>query len=126
MMAAALAVAAILWGWPPASAAGDLRLTADAGLGGISRPGRWTPVRVAIENAAGDVEGELVIEWGNTRLHRELTLVAPSRSNLELYVRTQDVRAAITVSVVSHETTVATVDTPIRMNGDAPLVVCVA
>jgi hypothetical protein len=109
----------------PVQAAGAIDLRAEAGLGGWGRPGRWTPVRVTIATES-DLAGEVVLDWGETHLHRDLELAASSRIALELYIRTTDVRGSIAVRVLSNGSAVASVDVPVQMvRDDERLVVCV-
>jgi hypothetical protein len=127
--------ATILAGTPPLAAASDrVGLRADAGLGGAARPGRWTPVRVQIDSKDRDLSGEVVVEWGDARVHRAIDVPAASRTAFELYVRTADVRGSLTVRVVEHEANGATrakdamlasVELPIRIIADEEaLTVC--
>jgi hypothetical protein len=100
-------------------------LRADAGLGGLARPGRWAPVRVEIDNAARDVTGEIVLEWGDARVRRAVEIAAPSRMAVEVYIRTADARGSIAVRLVANGAALASVDVPVRIVPDGdPLVVC--
>lgn len=108
-----------------AAPAEGLVLRAEAGLGGFARAGRWTPVRLDIRNNHEDVSGEVVVEWGDARLHRAVEIPAPSRTVIELYVRTLDVRGSIAVRLVADGQPVAGLDVPIRVLSDEEaLVVC--
>ena len=53
--------ALILFAQVSASAADTLSLKAEAGLGGIGKAGRWSPVRVSVENTGQDLAGELIV-----------------------------------------------------------------
>lgn len=100
-------------------------LRADAGLGGFARPGRWTPVRVEIDNTNRDLTGEIVVEWGDARVHRDVEVPAPSRTAIDLYVRTADARGAMTVRLVANGAALASIDVPVRLVVDEdPLVIC--
>ena len=101
-------------------------LRAHAGLGGYTRAGRWTPVRVNISNNNRDISGEVVVEWGDVRLHRAVNVPAPSGIAIELYARTPDVRGSIAVRLIAGARTLASVDVPVRVLSDEEsLVVCV-
>ncbi len=118
--AVALALIAVA---SPVGAQNGIDLRADAGLGGLGRLGRWTPVRITIANDAVDLAGDIVVEWGDTRLHRTIDAPAPSKTVVELYVRTIDVRDSIAVRLLSGDRAIAAATVPIRMV-DGPLVVC--
>lgn len=125
-LAAALVAGVLVCSVHPVSADQGLRLEAQAGLGGLGRPGRWVPVRIQIDNADRDLSGELLVEWGDARLHRAVDIAAPSRSEVEVYVRTTDVRGSMAVSLISHGERIAGAAVPIRMAADdQPLTVCV-
>ncbi len=132
----------------PGRAAADdgPRLTIDAGIAGTARAGRWLPVRVSIENdgetgsenggenvsEAGSPErrapvaGELVVEWGDARLHREVTLAVPSRFRAELYLRTSDPRGTVTARLVAGGRTLASTETSLRLaNFGESLAICI-
>jgi hypothetical protein len=130
--AARLVLAAVI---VSVAAAGDLRaadndsitVNAVAGLGGIARAGRWAPVRVSIANRQDRIDGELVITWGASTVHREVVLPAPSRNEFELYVRTTDVRDTLDVRLRSEGRDVRTVAVPIRVvPADEDVTVCVS
>lgn len=115
----------------PAQADPTVTVKASAGLGGLCRPGRWTPVRVDVEtrgeNASGTTAGEIVVEWGDARVRRAITLASPSRKQVELYIRTADARDSIAVRVWIADRELATTVTPVRLVAPAEtLTVCVA
>lgn len=105
---------------------------ASAGLGGLCRPGRWTPVRVDVETrgeaASGDAAaGEIVVEWGDARVRRAMTLASRSHKQIELYIRTADARDSIKVRVLIDDREMATTVAPVRLVApDESLTVCVA
>ena len=115
----------------PAQADPTVTVKASAGLGGWCRPGRWTPVRVEVESrgetSAAAAAGEIVVEWGDARVLRAMTLASPSHKQVELYIRTADARDSITVRVLVADREMATTVTPVRLVAPAePLTVCVA
>jgi len=107
-----LAIAALV-----APAADAPRLTADAGLDGVGRPGRWLPVRVTIDARAEDVDGDLVVEWGRARVRRGVVVPAPSRREFDLYIRTGDVRDIVTVRLEQNGRVTSRVTLPVRVVG---------
>lgn len=106
----------------PTESAGAVTLTADAGLNGICRPGRWAPVRVTVENHDADFIGDLVVEWGHARVSRAVTIPSPSRRYFELYIRAGDVRDVMTVRLVSTAGALRVVEAPVRFAGADELV----
>jgi hypothetical protein len=115
----------------PAQADPTVTVKASAGLGGWCRPGRWTPVRVDVETrgetSAEAAAGEIVVEWGDARVRRAMTLASPSRKQVELYIRTADARDSITVRVLVADREMATTVAPVRLVAPTePLTVCVA
>jgi len=123
--AASTVLATALVAAAPAAAA-DAQLRVDAGLGGFARPGRWTPVRIAVENGRGDLAGELVVEWGEARARRAVTLGSGARRQVEVVLRTTDVRNAIAVRLETNGRTEQRTETPLRIvRFDEPFVVCI-
>ena len=101
---------------PLASAyAGTLSVTAQAGVGGLGRTGRWTPVHVSVDNTDRDLTGDLVVSWGNAVVRRAITLGHPARADVVLYIRSGDVRDLVSVSVESNGTALQSVDVPISL-----------
>jgi len=115
----------------PAQADPTVTVKASAGLGGWCRPGRWTPVRVDVETrgetSAEAPIGEIVVEWGDARVRRAMTLASPSHKQVELYIRTSDARDSIAVRVLVADRETATTVVPVRLLAPTePFTVCVA
>lgn len=126
ILLASVFAAGVISGVTDTSAPVRLVLRAQAGLGGFVRPGRWTPLRVQIDNNSRDLKGEVLVEWGEMRLHRAIDIPAPSRTVIDLYVRTLDVRSSIGVRLIASGGTLASADIPIGVVADEELlVVCV-
>jgi hypothetical protein len=102
----------------PARAQDAVTLSAEAGLGGLVRPGRWVPVRITIDNRGPDLSGDLIADWGPARVVRAVRLASPSLHQIELYVRTSDVRDVVTVRLHADGRDVRTLDVPVRVVGD--------
>jgi hypothetical protein len=101
-------------------------LEAMAGLGGVAKAGRWTPVMVSVTSEREAIDGELVVAWGDTSLRRPLTLAPGTRKDFELYVRTSDPRSAIDVRVLGGSREIGRASVPVRVLGaDDRVVVCV-
>jgi hypothetical protein len=105
----------------PGPAAADVALRATAGLGGLTKPGRWTPVRVDVTiTDAPNRRGELVLSWGDTVVRRALTLSAGSR-HYELYLRSAEPENFIHVRLEN-----ITLDVPVTvLSQETPVAVCV-
>ena len=116
----------VVLGVPSAAAAERLTLSANAGLGGIVRAGRWAPVRVDVDNRGQDVKGTLTVEWGKTMVRRAVTIDAPARRSFQFYIRTGDVRDVIVVRLESGGHQLQRLETPVRIAGsDETIHLCV-
>ncbi|MEQ1731338.1 MAG: hypothetical protein ABL982_23455, partial [Vicinamibacterales bacterium] len=126
MLAAAVVAGAFVYSAHPVAADAGVHLAAQVGLDGVSRQGRWTPVRVQIQNDTDDISGELLIEWGDARLHRDLRIPAPSRHEFEFYVRTTDIRDVVDITLTSNGRAIGRVEAPVRIApDDESLAVCI-
>jgi hypothetical protein len=126
LLHSAIAIALLVGTTAPASASDGVTVRAETGLGGAAHPGRWTPVRVAVANGGHDFSGEIVVEWGEARVHRAFEIAAPSRTTVELYIRAQDARGSMVVTLVSNGHAIASADVAIRPVPDNErLIVCV-
>ena len=111
---------------PSAAAADRLTMSAEAGLAGVVRAGRWAPVRVDVDNRGQDVNGTLTIEWGKTRARRAVALAAPARRSFQFYVRTGDVRDVMVVRLESGGRELQRLEKPVRIAGsDETVRLCV-
>ncbi len=101
-------------------------MSADAGLGGVVRAGRWAPVRVDVNNQGQDISGILTIEWGTTTARRAVTLAAPARRSFQFYVRTGDVRDVMVVRLESGGRELQRLEKSVRIAGaDETIHLCV-
>jgi hypothetical protein len=101
-------------------------LDAAAGLGGLAKAGRWTPLAVSIASDREAIDAELVVTWGDARLRRAVTLSPGGRKTFELYIRTTDPRGAIDVRLQSGGRDLAVANAPVRVLGaDDHVTVCV-
>lgn len=98
----------------PASA-GTLTMQAAAGLGGVSKPGRWTPVRITIDNSGPDIAGVLEVTWGNAEVRREVVIPSPSRKQFSMYIRTADVNGPVSVRIRTSGGELRAADAPVRL-----------
>jgi hypothetical protein len=109
-----------------AAAAHGATLTAVAGLGGVAKAGRWTPVVVSVGSTGDSLDAELQVTWGDARLRRPVTVAAGGRRDFELYLRTSDPRAALDLRLVSSGGNLIAVTAPVRVLGsDDAVIVCV-
>lgn len=104
-----------------------VQMLVSAGLAGTGRLGRWIPVEVVIDNKGDDIDGTLVISWGNAQIEREVSVPAPSRKNFSAFLRTGDVRDIVTATLRSRNHNPITVTAPLRVIGtDENFALCVA
>lgn len=117
---------AILFGAAPGVAgAATPTLVATAGMGGVCRPGRWMPVRIILQTATEDVDGDLVAEWGGAVVRRAVSVTAPGRKEFELLLRTSEVTDRVTVRL-HWPGAVLSADAPLRVaTADERVTVCV-
>ena len=124
---AALVMVAALAAAPSRAADGAARVAAEAGLGGLSKPGRWTPVRVGIDATGTDLVGEIRVDWGTARARRVVTVASGSHKQVEVFIRTPDFRDAIIVRLFSNGREIASAEAPIRVaRPEDAITVCVA
>lgn len=112
---------------PPAAAAPGVTLKADAGLAGVTKPGRWTPIRVLVQSAASGLRGDLIVTWGSASLRRPIEIAAGATQQFEFYLQTMEVGSAVAVRLVSGGEEMAVATAPIRtLRADEAFAVCVA
>jgi hypothetical protein len=99
---ALLALAQPALAQPAGGPAGDVQLHAEAGIGGIAKAHRWTPVRVVIEHSGRRFDGELVVTWGDATLRRPIVLASPGSRTFELYLRTAEAEGAVQVRLTGN------------------------
>jgi hypothetical protein len=104
-----------------ATAAGRPTVQASAGVGGVTKAGRWTPVSVVV-NTPEAMSGVLHVSWGTFSLRREFTLASAGDHRFELYARTSEVEAAVRVRVASNGTDLRSIDVPVRVLQQSELV----
>ena len=120
-----LLLTALTAGRVPAPTA-PLELRVSAGLDGVTKPGRWTPVRIALTAPPLSGRALLIVEWGAASIHRHLEIVAGASQQYELYLQTMEVGAAVTARLVADGEELGTATAPIRtLRADEPFTVCV-
>lgn len=98
--------------------------TAEAGLGGHARAGRWMPVTVILD-AAASTSGQLTAEWGGAVARRALDIPAGARRAVTLLLRTGDPRARVDVTFTDGDGR-TTLSAPVTVDADdTALVACV-
>ena len=101
-------------------------LDAAAGLGGVAKAGRWTPLAVTVGAERDALRADLVVTWGDSRVQRPITVAPGTRKEFEFYVRTTDPRGAIDVRLQRPGRDVAATTAPVRvLGGDDRVTVCV-
>jgi hypothetical protein len=107
-----------------ANAADTLRVQASAGLGGIAKAGRWTPIHVTIENSDA-LTAELVISWGDATIRRKLALASPGKRAFDLYMRTAEVERTMHLRIASAGTVLHATEIPLQvLRQDEPVTLC--
>jgi hypothetical protein len=101
-------------------------LDAAAGLGGVAKAGRWTPLAVTVGADRDALDADLVVTWGDSRVQRPITVAPGTRKAFEFYVRTTDPRAAIDVRLQRAGRDIAAATAPVRvLGGDDRVILCV-
>src|SRR5690349_13419300 len=101
-------------------------LDAAAGLGGVAKAGRWTPLAVTVGADRDALDADLVVTWGDSRVQRPITVAPGTRKAFEFYVRTTDPRAAIDVRLQRAGRDIAAAAAPVRvLGGDDRVTLCV-
>jgi hypothetical protein len=103
--------------------AGQIDLDGEAGFDGYYRVGRWLPVRVDISNTGPDLDGELVVNWGDFHFEQVVALPAPSRKSVEFYVRAQDGQNELELELLTAGRSVASVSLAVQPLSDEELLV---
>ena len=86
------------------TAGGSLTVHASAGLGGVAKPGRWTPVSIEIDNAGGQVATDVVVSWGDATLRRQVTFASSAKRRFTVYMRTLEPGSAVRVRLADGDT----------------------
>jgi hypothetical protein len=99
-------------------------IRATAGLGGLVKPGRWTPLEIEIEHRGGESMAEAVVMWGDATLRRRVRLTSPGTRRLVLYIRTADAASVVRVGLTGHT---RHVEVPVTvLPYDATVTLCVS
>jgi hypothetical protein len=110
-----------------AASAEEISARAEAGLAGVARSGRWTPIVVTVENNGRPVEATVTVSLDSERVTRPLTLAAPSRKRLEFFLRAPETdRTTAQVVVTANEQVLASTRAELRVTeATAPFTICV-
>jgi hypothetical protein len=127
-MTAALCLAASAVVTLPARAQDRVALRAEAGIGGLVKPGRWVPVRIEIAHRDPslntDAVADLVVSWGDATTRRRVFLGSPGTRRYEVYVRANDAGSTVRVAL---DGLAAPVDVPVTvLPFDERVTLCVA
>lgn len=108
------------------SPSASVALRVEAGLGGAAKPGRWTPVRVAIQ-ADRPGAAEMIVEWGSAVFRRPVELGGEATSRtFEVYVQTMAPAATASVRLVSDGQEIAAASVPVQvLRADDTFILCV-
>ncbi len=123
----AWAVVALVAGVPASAGADGVTVTGTAGAGGVSKPGRWTPISVTVEASGEGAAGVLAVGWGGAVAERPVSVPAGARKRFDFYLQTMDVAGAVTAALRRDGLTLAAADLPVRvLSAVAPFTLCVA
>ena len=101
-------------------------LTATAGLGGMVRASRWTPVRVLLTATDAGTTGDLEVVWGSATIRRRLVFDSPGTRRIDFHIRTPDAEPQIRVRFSQPSGAAAAIDVPVQIARDADRIeVCV-
>ncbi len=106
---------------------GEVVLQVEAGIGGVVKAGRIAPVHVTIDNRDDDIDGTVEVRWGRTSVQQLVNLPAPSRHQIELYIRAAEAETFLTVRLLTSGIAAATATLPLRvLPQDSTATLCVS
>lgn len=101
-------------------------LTATAGLGGMVRASRWTPVRVSLTTTDPATVGDLELVWGAATIRRRLVLESAGTRRMDFHIRTPDVEPHLRVRFLPPSGAPASIEVPVHVvRDDERIEVCV-
>ncbi len=101
-------------------------LTATAGLGGMVRANRWTPVRVSIVTTDPGTTGDLELTWGTATVRRRLVFDSAGSRRMDFHIRTSDVEPQLRVRFLQPSGAPTTIEVPVQVvRDDERIEVCV-
>lgn len=107
------------------AAAGPLTVHASAGLGGVAKPGRWTPISIEIDNAGGQIATDIVVSWGDATLRRQVAFASSAKRRFTVYMRTLEPAGAVRVRLADAGD--ASADAAVQvLPHDAVVTLCIA
>ena len=102
-------------------------LRATAGIGGVAKAARWTPVKVTIDYEGQALSANLIVEWGDMTLRRAVSFASPGSRTFEFFVRTAEPAGTMHVRLRSGDVDLAAIDAPVRvLRPDEPVTLCVS
>jgi len=101
-------------------------LTATAGLGGMVRASRWTPVRVLLAATDAATTGDLEVVWGSATIRRRLVFDSPGTRRIDFHIRTPDAEPQLRVRFSPPSGVVVSIEVPVQIARDVDRIeVCV-
>ena len=101
-------------------------LTATAGLGGMVRASRWTPVRVLLTATDAGTTGDLEVAWGSATIRRRLVFDSAGTRRMDFHIRTPDAEPQIRVRFSQSSGPTASIEVPVQVARDVDRIeVCV-
>jgi len=101
-------------------------LTATAGLNGLVRASRWTPVRVLLTVTDGGTSGDLEVAWGNATLRRRVVFDSAGTRRMDFHIRTPDAEPQIRIRFSQPPGVSTSIEVPVQIIRDTDRIeVCV-
>lgn len=96
-----------------------------AGIGGVAKANRWTPLIVGLD-IPQPFRGSLRVTWGDLRVTRELAVPAAGRHLIEIALRTSNPEANVRLQLVGDGIMPVSLDVPVRiLDQNEPVTLCV-
>lgn len=101
-------------------------LTATAGLGGMVRASRWTPVRVLVTATDAGTIGDLEVAWGTATIRRRLVFDSAGTRRVDFHIRTADAEPRLRLRFSEPSGAAASIEVPVQIARDVDRIeVCV-
>jgi len=101
-------------------------LTATAGLGGMVRASRWTPVLVLLTATDAGTTGDLEVAWGNATIRRRVVFDSAGTRRMDFHIRTPDAEPQIRIRFSQPRDVSTSIEVPVQVMRDTDrMAVCV-
>lgn len=101
-------------------------LTATAGLGGLVRASRWTPVRVLLTATDAGTSGNVEVAWGNATIRRRVVFDSAGTRRMDFHIRTPDAEPRLRIRFSQPSDVSTSIEVPVQVVRDTDRIeVCV-